>query len=130
MPKYLLRLLLPVLFFAVYHVNTYAQCDTCDHTLTFYVDLSSTPDSVWISPDTYRQGVCCGNTGMNCLRFIVTTNPNSDQLSFNIATPPIPPGQFYQYECGPYVSAGEPLCISGTGPHCIVYCKNESHFAT
>ncbi len=103
-------------------IYSFGQCDTCNSVITYYIDLSSTPDSVWLSPDTQRDGVCCGNPG-ECIRFIVTTNPSSNMLAFAIATPPIPPGQFYQYDCGPLVSAGEPLCISGTGPHCIIYCK-------
>ncbi len=122
--KWVLWRLLPTLIFfiiATQHAN--AQCDTCDHTTTFYVDLSSSPNATWISPDTQREGECCINPGMRCLRFIVITHPDADLISFNIATPPIPPGQEYQYECGPHVSVGEPLCITGVGPHCIVYCK-------
>lgn len=123
-PKYYFLLLLwSFLLLFINFSSVYSQCDTCDFTTTFIVDLSASPDSVWISPDTQRDGVCCNNPGLRCLRFIVTTNPGTDQIAFNIATPPIPPGQFYQYECGPYVSAGEPLCVTGTGPHCIVYCK-------
>lgn len=113
-----------ILFLSFFLNNeVFSQCDTCDNTITFIVDLSASPDSTWISPETDRNGVCCNNFGLRCLRFIVYTHPGTDQISFNIATPPIPPGQFYQYDCGPYVSAGEPLCISGPGPHCIVYCK-------
>ncbi|MBN2681760.1 MAG: PKD domain-containing protein [Bacteroidales bacterium] len=112
-----------ILLSLFFNSPVFSQCDTCDNTITFYVDLTASPDSTWISPETNRDGVCCDNAGLRCLRFIVYTHPSTDQISFNIATPPIPPGQFYQYDCGPYVSAGEPLCISGAGPHCIVYCK-------
>lgn len=118
-----LSILFFLFFIPVKNINAQFLCDTCDNTLTFYVDLSSTPDSAWSSVEVKRNGVCCDNAGENCIRFIVTTHPKTDQLSFNLISPPIPPGQFYQYNCGPLVSVGEPLCISGTGPHCIVYCK-------
>lgn len=117
-------LLLLLIFFLSKSISQAQDCDTCNSTVTIYVDLSLNSDSVWISPDMGRLGLCCSApSNYSCIRFYITVHPDADQLSFTLATPPIPPGQEYQVECGPLMSVGTPMCISGTGPHCIVYCK-------
>src|SRR5690606_27560308 len=41
-----------------------------------------------------------------------------------IASGAVPPGAlYYQINCGPPVQVGEPICISGAGPHHITFCK-------
>jgi len=126
-----------ILFFIVllnlYSINfTYAQC--CDTSLvtTFIVDLSSTPDSVWISPDVGRNGQCCGAIGEDCIQFIIYTNPNSTEAAFGVASPPDPPGQFYTIGCNDSTHMGQPACIQGGDTVCIIYCKggtDQSEYA-
>ncbi|MFO7867743.1 MAG: SprB repeat-containing protein, partial [Bacteroidales bacterium] len=114
-----------IVLIGLFNKSTYAQCDTCTETTTFYVDLSENPDSVWTSPHTNRSGKCCidPNSSLNCIRFEVTTHPDAQQLSFYLAEPPIPPAMEYSPNCGDWQSVDIPMCIEGTGPHCIVYCK-------
>lgn len=129
MGKYLKILFLLI---TVYSSTASAQdCDTCNSTVTIYVDLSSNPDSTWLSPEIGRLGYCCSATGsMNCIRFYVTVHPDADQLAFTLASPPIPPGMEYQVDCGPLQSVNIPMCISGPGPYCIVYCKPGSDISS
>ncbi len=91
----------------------------------FYVDLSSTPDSVWISPETSRKSNCCGTTSPNrCVGFEITLHPDAIAINFEIASGAIPPGAlFYQVNCGPPVYVGEPICVTGPGPHVLTFCK-------
>ena len=103
-----------------------AQC--CDPILsgipTYIVDLSSTPDSVWISPDVGRDGIsCCDNTESNCVQFIIYTHPSSTEAAFGVASPPDPPGQFYRVDCGVPAHMGQPVCVQGGDTVCILYCK-------
>ncbi len=113
-----------LIFSIVFFQNTYAQC--CDTSLvrTFFVDLSSTTDSVWISPDIGREGQCCGAPiTQKCLQFIIITNPNSTEAAFGVASPPDPPGQYYTINCTDSTHMGQTACISGGDTVCIVYCK-------
>jgi len=106
--------------------TAYSQdCSTCSGVLSVDVDLSSNPDTVWITKDLIgRSGQCCHGSGSdNCIRFNVKTHPQAGRLAFTLADPPIPPSMKYALNCGPAVSVNDTLCISGSGPHCIVYCK-------
>jgi gliding motility-associated-like protein len=45
-------------------------------------------------------------------------------INFGIASGAIPGGSlFYQINCGPPVAAGQPICLSGSGPHILTFCK-------
>lgn len=100
------------------------DCSTCTSVKTVDIDLSAQPDTVWVSPVMGRQGQCCQGTGSDvCIRFNIKTHPDADQLGFTLAEPPIPPSMEYSLNCGTPQSVDIPLCISGAGPHCIVYCK-------
>ncbi len=91
----------------------------------------------WISPDTNRVGNCCG-TGApdNCIEFEVLLHPDADAIVFDVYSGAIPPGAlFYQVDCGPMTQVGEPLCLSGAGPHHLTFCKpgnnsNEYYIST
>lgn len=98
-------------------------CDSI--TPTFNVDLSASPYMNWVSPPTYRNGFCCGTSSPNkCLEFIITLNPNAAAVVFNIASGAVPPGAlFYQIDCGPPVAVGSPICLNGTGPFHLTFCK-------
>ncbi len=120
--------IIAILLFVLTHLflntkDAKAQC--CDTSLvrTFIIDLSSNPDSVWISPDVTRNGLCCGATGEQCIQFIIYTHPASNQVAFGVASPPDPPGQFFSIACADSAHMGQPVCINGGDSVCIVYCK-------
>lgn len=104
-------------------MNLNAQCDSI--TPTFNVDLSAAPNMSWVSPIVARDGFCCGAVAPDkCLEFIITLNPLSAAVVFNIASGAIPPGAlFYQIDCGPMTPVGSPICLNGTGPFHLTFCK-------
>ncbi len=98
----------------------------CDPTVpTFYLDLSSNPDSFWISVDTMRRDLCCGNSNPDrCIRFFVTLSNDAVGINFNLYSGAVPPGAlFYQIACGTSYPVGNDICLSGPGPHEITFCK-------
>lgn len=100
------------------------DCSDCSAVTTLDVDLSANPDTVWISPSIGRSGQCCHGSGSDvCIRFNLTTHPQSKLMGFTLAEPPIPPSMEYGLNCGMPQSVDIPLCISGSGPHCVTYCK-------
>lgn len=94
-------------------------------TPVFYVNLSSSINATWISPNTGRADSCCGSQNPNtCVEFIVTLNPLSTGVIFDIYSGASPPGAlYYQINCSPPTPVGEPFCLSGVGPHIITFCK-------
>ncbi len=104
--------------------RTNAQyCDSI--TPSFTVDLSASPYMTWLSPNTDRDGFCCGASSPDkCLEFIITLNPNSAAIIFNVASGAVPPGAlFYQVDCGPPTPVGSPICLQGVGPFHLTFCK-------
>ncbi|MES2557109.1 MAG: PKD domain-containing protein [Bacteroidota bacterium] len=113
-----------VCFFLAFQLDATAQyCDSI--TPEFTVDLTAAPYMTWLSPDTDRDGFCCGATSPDkCLEFIITLHPNSAAVVFNIASGAVPPGAlFYQIDCGPPIAVGSPICLIGTGPFHLTFCK-------
>ncbi len=89
---------------------------------SFTVDLSAQADTTWTLVNETRGGVCCGSS--NCVTFNVTTNPNTELISFDVTNPSPSGSAFYQVNCGTPVSIGTPLCIVGLpSPFTITYCK-------
>lgn len=101
-----------------------AQVPTCTADVPyFFVDLTGQPNGSWISPGHSRVGSCCGST-TNCTSFDVILDTLATMVNFNIASGAIPSGAlYYQIDCGPEVPAGQPICISGVGPHHVTFCK-------
>lgn len=102
------------------------EAQPCDpNTPTFNVDLSSAQDTVWFSPDTVREGLCCSASSPDrCIEFIVTLHPKSLGIKFEIASGAIPPGAlFYELECLNPTQVGDTMCLTGPGPHRITFCK-------
>lgn len=111
-------------FFTIQPTIVNAQfCDSL--TPTFNVDLSASPFMSWVSPVIARNGSCCGSTAPDkCLEFVITLNPNSAAVVFNFASGAVPPGAlFYQIDCGPATPVGSPICLTGTGPFHLTFCK-------
>lgn len=105
----------------------------CDSTVpSFIVDLSPSPNYNWISPPVQRNGNCCGTTNPdNCLEFVITLNPLAIAVTFNIASGAVPPGAlYYQIDCGPPTQVGEPICLTGVGPHHLTFCKPGNNINT
>jgi len=106
--------------------DLHAQVPTCDPSVPFYqVDLTGNPDSIWYSPGHIRNGNCCATLPPDrCTSFEVIVDTGAAMINFNIASGAIPSGaMFYQINCGPPVAVGQPICISGPGPHHITFCK-------
>lgn len=113
--------LLFVLFFCCQKI--YAQCGS--GTPSFTANLSSAPNATWVSPSVQRNDTCCGWTGSDqCIKFTIFLNPNSMGINFGIASGAVPNGAlFYSINCGPPISVGTPICLSGAGPHILTFCK-------
>lgn len=122
--------LLMVVLFLISVKTTAQYCDSI--TPTFNVDLSSSAYQSWVSPSTDRDGYCCGATAPDkCLEFVITLHPDAASVVFNIASGAVPPGAlFYQIDCGPMIPVGSPICLSGTGPFHLTFCKPGNNFNT
>ena len=103
--------------------SLFAQCDP--NTPVFTVNLTGNPNGTWTSPSVTRQGYCCSASGSDvCIEFIVTLDPMASGISFNIASGAVPPGAlYYQVNCGAMIPVGQTICLSGTGPHLLTFCK-------
>lgn len=104
---------------------TFSDTLNCLGTPTFEVDLTGQPSGTWLSDPQQRDGDCCG-TDNNCVQFVVTLDPSAEGILFTVpdGCGAAPSGSlFYQVDCGPLVSVGTPLCLNGTGPFVISFCK-------
>ena len=102
--------------------NLYAQANNA--TPTFNVDLSGDPNGIWASGEITRNGqLCNADKNDNCVQFNITLNQNSGGLQFIILSGPTPSGSMgYQIDCGPQTPVGQPICVSGPGPHKLSLC--------
>ena len=129
MKNFLFYLYLKKIFFIIilfHYSNLYSQSGNCDINTPYYlVDLSSSIDSVWISPLVVRDGNCCGTTNPDrCIEFYITMNPGTIAIRFSINSGAIPPGSmFYQIGCGPQVPVGDAVCLQAPGPYTLTFCK-------
>src|SRR5258705_6037069 len=117
-----------IAFMLLTALSLFAQpCDPS--TPTFTVNLTGNPSGAWISPTIQRNGYCCTAAGSDvCIEFMVTLDPLSTGINFNIVSGAVPPGAlYYQVGCGPLVPVGQPICVFGVGPHRITFCKPGNH---
>ena len=111
------------------------QMPECTNDVPGYqIDLSTYPDMAFTTPEVLRQATCCGD-GDRYLAFYVTLNPNVAAIEIVVAPSYADPGGSGNYQivtggdlvtagiCGPQIDAGHPLCITGAGPHKILYSK-------
>jgi gliding motility-associated-like protein len=100
-----------------------AQCSSI--TPAYTVNLSASPTATYLSPSITRADTCClGVVAGDCLKFTIFLNPNAQGINFGFASGAQPPGAlFYQINCGPPTAVGTPICLSGTGPHVLTFCK-------
>ena len=104
-----------------------AQCDSI--TPFFNVDLSSNADTIWTSPSVLRDGNCCGAVNSDlCVSFSLTLAADAQGIVFSVCDGALAPGSnFYRVDCGPPQSVGSVLCLIGTGPFLITFCKPGSN---
>ena len=104
----------------------YTDMLNCNDAPTFSVNLTGNPAGTWTSNPTQRAGDCCVPPDNNCVQFTVTLDPGAEGIIFSIPSGcgASPSGSlFYQVNCGPLTSVGTPLCLNGTGPFILTFCK-------
>jgi gliding motility-associated-like protein len=107
-------------------VGPYTNMLNCTGTPTYSVDLTGNPAGTWTSNPQIRAGSCCVPPDNNCVQFTVILDPAAEGIIFSIpgGCGAAPSGSlFYQVNCGPLTSVGSPLCLNGTGPFIITFCK-------
>ncbi|MDQ3190715.1 MAG: SprB repeat-containing protein, partial [Bacteroidota bacterium] len=121
--KHIYSLILFAVIFLLQVNVVNAQCGP--NVPTFTVNLTGSVDSAWVSPTVFRNDNCCGTTNPDrCVRFIITLDPGSVGINFQVLTGAIPGGAlFYQINCGPLTPVGSPICLNGVGPHSLTFCK-------
>lgn len=129
------RVFLFFLFYISIITATKAQTQICPpvggpNGVPFQVaDLRGDPDSVWTSVAVQRAGACCGDN--NCIEIILFLDPGAQgiKLDFDPNFPQAVPQGSLQVDinCVPFTfrngSTIFPICLSGTGPFHLVYCK-------
>ena len=74
-----------------------AQSPQCDVGVPFFnVNLTGNNDSLWLSSNVVRSGLCCGldplaKPPIRCVQFAVTLDSNSAGIKFDIASGAVPP---------------------------------------
>jgi len=118
-----MRLKFTILLFFIIVLAGFSHAQSpCGGTVpTFNVNLTGNPSGIWTSPSVSRSGNCCTNS--NCIYFIVTLDPGAAGLNLSVISGAAPGILQYQVNCGPAVSCGTPVCLSGVGPHKITFCK-------
>ncbi|MBA3682821.1 MAG: SprB repeat-containing protein, partial [Bacteroidetes bacterium] len=101
----------------------FSQCDAS--TPSFTANLTATPNATWVSASVPRNDTCCGWVGSDqCIKFTIFLHPSSIGINFSITSGAVPPGAlFYSINCGPPITVGTPICLSGQGPHILTFCK-------
>lgn len=112
-----------------------SQLPECTANVPFFnLDLSASPDMSYTTPEVIRQPACCGD-GDNYLSFYVTLHPDVAMFEIVVAPGYADPGGSGNYNiisggdllipgaCGTQIPGGAPICISGSGPHKILYSK-------
>ena len=92
----------------------------------FNIDLSTNPDSMYITPNVVRTEQCCGspNSNDNYVSFYVKAHPDVAMIEVDIYSGANPPGDAAKYNvvtggdaftpgiCGPDINAGSPTCVT------------------
>ena len=111
-----------LLTFIILPLYLFCQCGPA--TPTFSVNLNGNPAGTWLSPNVVRNDACCGQTGVVCVKFIITLDAAATGITFNIFSGAVPSGAlYYQIGCGPPTALGTAICLSGPGPHILTFCK-------
>jgi hypothetical protein len=100
----------------------------CQSNVPFFpVILDGAPDSLWVSPEVKRSGICCDAKGPpppRCVSFNVYLDKDAVGLVFSIPTGAIPPGAlYYHINCGPPQKVGEVICLTGGRFYTLTFCE-------
>jgi hypothetical protein len=96
--------------------QAYSQCGTGSTVYT--VNLTGDPNGDYISSAVKRDGPD------NCIVFNLTLDPSASGILFSIFSGAEPSGSLtYQINCGPTQTVGQPICLTGTGPFILTFCK-------
>ena len=109
-------------------VSDPGDCEVCQEQVPYYLaNLNGAPDSLWISPEHRRAGLCCETTGPpppRCTSFNVYLDEDAVGLVFDIYSGAPPPGAlYYQVDCGPEIHVGEEICLAGGQFYTVTFCK-------
>nr|WP_294859343.1 HYR domain-containing protein [uncultured Fluviicola sp.] len=121
--------------FSVHNVYAQNHLPECTANVPFFnLNLSASPDMSYTTPEVERQPGCCSD-GDNYISFYVTLNPNVAMFEVVVAPGYADPGGSGNYNiisggdlvtagsCGVQIPGGAPICITGPGPHKIIYSK-------
>lgn len=114
---------------------SYGQTSPCTSNTPHYtIDLSGDPNGVYSIAPVTRQGLCCGAQSPDaCIMATITLDSNAVAIQFEITSGAVPPGAlYYQIGCSSPTKVGEPICLSGAGPHILTFCKpgnNQNGYA-
>lgn len=99
-----------------------AQVSCSGTTPVFTIDMTGTPDSVWTSPATARDGQCCGaSTSDKCIRFDVTLDAKAQGLTVLLVGGT--GSTVYNVNCGAAIPIGDTICLTGATSYTITICK-------
>ena len=113
------------------------QLPECTANVPFFVmDLSASPTLTYTTPEFVRQPGCCGAVSPtdDHVSFYVTLHPDVAMFELIVAPGYADPGGAGTYniisgdllspgDCGVSIPGGAPVCITGAGPHKIIYRK-------
>lgn len=113
--------------------QVFSQSGNCSPNTPFFAaDLSNDPNGTWTSPAVARAYNCCGTSPPDrCIEFSITLSPKAVSINFALASGAIPTGAlYYQINCGPQITVGSPICLSGPGPYQLTFCKPGNNINT
>ncbi|HBZ66270.1 MAG TPA: hypothetical protein DEO70_05480 [Bacteroidales bacterium] len=127
--KRLLYILLVFTGCLVFGKGQVAGQSNCTSDVPFFeVDLSANASGIWESTAVSRSGNCCDGVSANCVEFLVALHPNAAGVILEIISGSQPTGSlFYQNNCGTTSPIGDSMCLTGTGPHSLIFCKPGSN---
>lgn len=106
-------------------VDDECGCNTCQSTVPhFYADLRNNPDSVWLSPEFERNGICCdAKHNYECVSVSVYVDPGVFSLIIEDVKAPSVGVEGMKVNCGTEQIFGTEACIGSGGIHVITICK-------
>ena len=134
----LIAVVLSLAFVQVSSLFAQTHLPECTSNVPFFnIDLSATPDSIYVTPDNVVRRSSCCETNDRYVSFYVTMHP--DVAAFEIYEDGAPAFGSANYtiisggdlttggDCGEQIPAGSSQCIVGPGPHKILYSKPGSN---